>query len=727
MTASYRSIPIGGISAGRRRLLALAPQCRGVLLASAALLVFLFSAVTLLTSSGAQASSGSAETVAGARQALVVGNGRYSAGRLPDALNDARAMAKKLESLGFHVRLMEDAAGSDLRRALDTLGRSGAKSQVVFFYFAGHTVNSSDQMMLLPVDAKVAGQDEPVPGAIAMDDVVKTLNRGQNQAAKLVVLDASPYPRKSRFRGLQVSSVPFAAPPNFLIAHSNGMVPAKATGPQLTVFTKELLNEIGAPNTSVNRMFEAVRVAVRDATHHSLVPWHSSSLADGVILAPRAGSDQDAQMVSRGIHVNTQQEPPHALLENRPPNGSETAQASGRSPEFEGALWNMVKESKNPADYEAYLEVFPKGQYAKEARERISSLRSQQASKPAPKPAPAAPQVEAMQAEFDVVSPAHIRAGPNASASILGTAAKGDQILVTGRVVGRDWYQVRTSDGATAYIASTLLRERPKAKPPSENTGPKVAVIPPRVKTEAPAMSSGEFRDCAQCPVMVRLPAGSFRMGSVKGDPSEQPAHTVRIAKAFAMGEYEVTIAEWKACVAAKGCSYMPDLKNVPDTAPMHKLSWKDVQEYLGWLKKITGKPYRLPSEAEWEYAARGGSEHKFWWGERMTVGMADCKDCGNAWHYQAPAPVTMSKANPFGLHGMSGGVWEWTEDCWNTDYDHTPRDGSAADRGDCTKRVLRGGSWRNDANSAYSASRFRYDYDVRYSTNGFRVARDLQ
>jgi formylglycine-generating enzyme required for sulfatase activity len=110
-----------------------------------------------------------------------------------------------------------------------------------------------------------------------------------------------------------------------------------------------------------------------------------------------------------------------------------------------------------------------------------------------------------------------------------------------------------------------------------------------------------------------------------------------------------------------------------------------------------------------------------------MDAGMADCKECSAAWTYKSPAPVIMSKANPFGVHGMSGGVWEWTDDCWNANYERTPTDGSAAGQGDCTARVLRGGSWRNDAGYAHSASRLRYDFNVRYSTNGFRVARDLR
>jgi formylglycine-generating enzyme required for sulfatase activity len=215
-------------------------------------------------------------------------------------------------------------------------------------------------------------------------------------------------------------------------------------------------------------------------------------------------------------------------------------------------------------------------------------------------------------------------------------------------------------------------------------------------------------------------------MGNEKGDISERPAHTVRIAKPIAIGKYEVTVAEWNTCAAAGGCSYKPRMKDATDRTPVHRLSWKDIQEYLAWLKQTTGKTYRLPSEAEWEYAARGGTSGRFWWGDRMTVGMADCKECGSDWSYARPAPVDASKPNPFGLYGMSGGVWEWTDDCWRSDYDGAPTDGSASSKGNCSVRVLRGGSWRNDYRYAHVSSRLRYDYNVRYSTNGFRVVRDL-
>lgn len=666
------------------------------------------------------------------RHALVVGAARYAAGELPHTLNDARAMARKLESLGFQVRTLEDVGSGDLGQALDALGDRAADGDLVFFYFAGHTVTVGDQLMLVPIDAEVGLEGDPVPGAIAMDRVILALDRTRNDTPKLVVLDTSPYPVRSRYRGIRVVPRPAKAPASFLIAHSNGLASSGIAGSELSVFTQELLNFIATPDRRAEDVFEMVRVAVSEATSHTHAPWHRSSLPDDVYLASPGGAGradaalepgQDAHLLNRGIHLQTPPEAPHARLEDRPPGGGGTAQASGRSSAFEGELWNVIKESGNPADFEAYLEVFPNGQFANEAKQRISILRSPQPAKPAP----GTPEIEPMQAEFDVVVAANLREGPSLAASILETVPKGERLLVTGRVVGQNWYQVRIRNGATAYVSSNLLRERPAAAPKEPKAAPQVAVVPPREAPPPSGVPDGELRDCPDCPVLVRLPAGSFRMGTDKGDVSEQPAHAVQIAKHFALGKYEVTIAEWKACAAAKGCTYIPDLKDAPDTAPVHKLSWKDIQQYLAWLKKVTGQSYRLPSEAEWEYAARGGSERKYWWGDRMAAGMADCKECGGGWSFKTPASVTAGKPNPFGLHGMNGGVWEWTDDCWNPDYERAPRDGSASQQGDCSARVLRGGSWRNDASYAHSASRLRYDFDVRYTTNGFRVARDLR
>lgn len=235
------------------------------------------------------------------------------------------------------------------------------------------------------------------------------------------------------------------------------------------------------------------------------------------------------------------------------------------------------------------------------------------------------------------------------------------------------------------------------------------------------------FKDCEACPEMVALPAGSFIMGTKGGDASETPAHTVNIAYPLAMSRFEVTAAEWKACFQAGGCKHLPKRKGMTGTSPVHNLSWLDAQEYAKWLSKKTGKKYRLPSEAEWEYAARAGTKTAFWWGNAAGDGHANCKNCGGDYNRKRPAVVDSFDANAFGLQGMSGSVWEWVADCWFDTYKGAPGDGSARDRKDCQSRVLRGGSWRNDVDYARSASRFTYDNDVRYVLNGFRVVREMK
>ena len=187
------------------------------------------------------------------RHALVVGAARYAAGELAYALDDARAMARKLESVGFQVRTMEDVSGGELEQALIQLGDRAAAGDMVFFYFAGHTVTAQDRLMLVPVDATVGLEGEPMSGTIAMDRVIQSLGRTRNDAPKLVVLDTSPYPVTSRYRGIQVGPQPAKAPPTFLIAHSNGLEASVTAGSELSVFTQELLNFIATPDRRAAR------------------------------------------------------------------------------------------------------------------------------------------------------------------------------------------------------------------------------------------------------------------------------------------------------------------------------------------------------------------------------------------------------------------------------------------------------------------------------------------
>jgi len=237
---------------------------------------------------------------------------------------------------------------------------------------------------------------------------------------------------------------------------------------------------------------------------------------------------------------------------------------------------------------------------------------------------------------------------------------------------------------------------------------------------------------------MVVVPAGSFMMGSPETEvgrlANEGPQRKVTIALAFAVGKYEVTFAEWDACVAAGGCKFSPiDGGWGRGKRPVINVSWGDItKEYLPWLSRQTGKTYRLLSESEWEYAARAGTRTAFPVGDMISAGDANFNASTDGagpsdQNRQKTLPIGSFAANAFGLHDMLGNISEWVEDCWNDNYtDKTPTDGSAWLDGSCKGRVVRGGSWEDSDVELHSAARTGGNVDDRFYTDGLRIARTL-
>jgi formylglycine-generating enzyme required for sulfatase activity len=243
----------------------------------------------------------------------------------------------------------------------------------------------------------------------------------------------------------------------------------------------------------------------------------------------------------------------------------------------------------------------------------------------------------------------------------------------------------------------------------------------------SPARAAELFRDCPRCPELVAVPAGTFVMGSDKGEKYERPAHPVTIAKPFAIGRYEVTFDEWAYCVEEKGCHEVPDDHFWGfGNRPVINLTFDDMVRYTRWLGRRTGRNYRLPSEAEWEYAARAGTTTEYWWGDEVGQGKANCRECGTEWSGKMSAPVGSLAANPWGLHDTSGNVWEWVADCWVPSHVGAPADGSARTAGDCGNRVTRGGSWYYFPKLSRSAYRYKNDVRIKSYNIGFRVLREL-
>ena len=274
-------------------------------------------------------------------------------------------------------------------------------------------------------------------------------------------------------------------------------------------------------------------------------------------------------------------------------------------------------------------------------------------------------------------------------------------------------------------------------QPPAEETarrGEEKDVVASPAPAPAPAGRAlkplDPFRDCAECPEMIVIPAGSFMMGSPATEPErdkdEGPQRRVTI-EPFAIGKTEVTFAQWDACVTAGGCNgYTPSDEGWGrGSRPVVNVSWKDAQVYIDWLERKTGKPYRLPSEAEWEYAARAGATTRYAFGDAITP-----KDANYGSNVGKTTEVGAYPANAWGLYDMHGNVWEWVEDIYHDSYKGAPTDGSAWTDGERTDssrdRVIRGGSWNYlpwFLRSAYRGG----DYpDNRYGYLGFRVARTL-
>jgi formylglycine-generating enzyme required for sulfatase activity len=297
--------------------------------------------------------------------------------------------------------------------------------------------------------------------------------------------------------------------------------------------------------------------------------------------------------------------------------------------------------------------------------------------------------------------------------------------------------RTRIDDLKKQQVAVAVAPKAP-APPPVKPAEPAVVVPLPPARCEGIEAQVGNerrclkpkdsFKDCPECPEMLVVPGGEFMMGSNDGGEDERPAHHVRIPRAFAVGKFEVTFAEWDTCAAAGNCKHRPEDEGWGrGNRPVINVSWDDITKgYQPWVTRKAGKTYRLLTEAEWEYAAQAGSRAKFTWGDDIGRNRANCDGCGSQWDKKRTAPVGSFQANEFGLHDMLGNVWEWVADCYQPNYRGVPSDGSAWTSGDCNRRVIRGGSWIDNPGRLGAAYRAMNVPGNRYYSYGFRLARTL-
>ena len=266
---------------------------------------------------------------------------------------------------------------------------------------------------------------------------------------------------------------------------------------------------------------------------------------------------------------------------------------------------------------------------------------------------------------------------------------------------------------------------------------------------------SESFRDCPQCPELLVVPAGTYLMGKDGGAKREGPAHRVTIGSAFAIGKYEATFDEWEVCIEEGGCKVMimgpaplgkrevsfaewkacltdDQCQALPDDHkwgrgrhPVMNINFSEAEDFVRWLSRKTGHVYRLPTEAEWEYAARGGTSTAYSWGDEVGSDNANCRTCAPTKSHKT-FPVGSYKPNPFGLYDVHGNVWEWVQDCWYPSHEGAPADGSARLADTCKYRTTRSGSWYYVSTNVRSTYRARFNPRAFSYGIGLRVLREL-
>jgi formylglycine-generating enzyme required for sulfatase activity len=619
------------------------------------------------------------------RIALLIGNQAYdpSVGILKNPYNDITVVGDALAKQGFQVLPpIKDAKrtailGSvrDLARRLNAAG-AGA---IGFIYYSGHGAAEKDTNInyLIPTDAKEPGTTAFWDESVKLDDVLRLLD-GARAAAKFIVFDACrnelQLPTKDTSKGL----VPVAEQQGMFIAYASA--PGRTASDQGTrsgPYAAALASELARPGLDHLNLFQNVKEAVLSSTGGAQQPWESNGLGRRVYLTgppPRPGSTQ-----------------------------GELSDASRE--------WARVDKT-SIAELETFLHRHGSSSEADYAQARLAELKKQQA---------------------DIAQQATAGAVKKKSDDDARAKVEADR---------RRFAMLQQQEGekkrAEAETAKTLnpdedglnkieqLRQRQREvdeKRRTENAPIKFNLRP------ADEGSPGRvFRDCPDCPEMVVVPAGSFLMGSNDGGADEKPVHQVTIAKPFAVGKFDVTFAEWDACVSTGGCKYKPEDKGWGrSTRPVINVSWNDAtKEYLPWLSRKTGKTYRLLTEAEWEYAARAGTTTIYSWGNDIGKGNANCDGCGSKWDGEQTAPVGLFKPNIFGLYDMQGNVWQWLQDCYHDSYLGAPTDGSAQQSVVCYSRVLRGGAWNKYPHYLRSALRISNFSHFRYYDLGFRVGRSL-
>ena len=644
--------------------------------------------------------------LAASRVALVIGNSAYAhAPALANPLNDAADVGAALGRLGFTVTRLGNTDQAALLRGLRAFRRKASAAEIAVVFYAGHGIEVNKQNFLVPVDARLQTDGDVEYETVPLDLVMGAVEGASE--FRLVVLDAcreNPFLRsmkreegstRSIGRGL-ARAEPTGGGTLLAYSAKEGTVALDGRG-RHSPYTKALLRYLEEPGLEVGLMFRKVRDAVLESTGGDQEPFSYGSLtARGAYFVPPT-----SQITAGGTTVTS------------------STPAVGSAVEVE--YWKTINRIDDPATRLAalldYKAKFPAGVYADLASIQIESSRKRTVSGGSRQELSS----EAVEAGLGLTRDDRRRIQRALTAEGFRPGRPDGLFGRRTRTAIAAWQAARGAK-RTGFLDADGVKELLAAAPKAVR-GPSVGK---------------RFRDCPACPELVVVPPGSFMMGSRSAEigrsGDEGPVHRVTIGEAFAVGVYEVTFAQWDACRRDRGCTHNPGDRNWRrSTRPVIYVNWNDAREYVGWLSRKTGHRYRLLSESEWEYVARAGTKTPFHYGSTISTVQANYNGnyaygSGRKGRFRKQTMLVGSfPANAFGLRDVHGNVREWVEDCRHREYKGAPADGSAWLRGgDCSRRVLRGGSWSNRPRNLRSAFRIAISAEFRFDNVGFRVARTL-
>lgn len=650
-----------------------------------------------------------------ARTALVIGNSSYqNAPVLTNPVNDARDVSTALKELGFDVITGENLNADQMKAmVLDFGERLKKRKGVGLFFYAGHGVQINGRNYLIPVEAKALREQTIEFESLDVNRVLGEMDAAGSRL-NMVILDAcrnNPFERSWRSADQGLAEI--RAPRGTLVAYATapGKVAFDGNG-RNGAFTSELLKLIRQPNMLVEVLFKRVGERVSAVSKGEQEPYLSSSLRGDFYFSSSASTAE----------VPVAEQAPVAEVAPVPA----PAPTPAPEPTAEDFYWKEIAGKNTVAAFQQYLKDYPNGVYAEDAKRAIREVDSAIEKKAWD---------EAVQTNTVESYKAFLAKFPNGMMSSQaqtkvksfergGDVAKWQEVDGLKTVAAYEAYLLRYPEGEFARLARLRLKDLGIASPGSRLTKKNSIGI--------------EF---------IWIPSGDFVMGSSEAEINqawnfcrtilatcdralwavEGPQRSVTISRGFWLGKFEVTQGQWQAVMGTNPSKY----SNCGADCPVEQVSWLDVQEFIAKLNaQDDGLLYSLPSEAEWEYAARAGTTTAFSFGDSLSSTQANFNGkypYGNARkgpNVGKTVRVGSYQPNPWGIYDMNGNVSEWTQDIYSNSYPDGPLDGTANTvKGDTSARVLRGGSWIFGGHGVRSTVRFRDSASARGNLAGFRLA----